>query len=87
MKKKIKLEKFRINSFVTNDSSFDSETVKGGGATDNCQSVGGCNITQGCGSTVGHHTHVAHQCSNAGCYSDYCGTVRTCPGHCGSVPL
>ena len=39
------------------------------------------------GGSVGHHTHVNHQCSQAACYSEYCATVRTCPGHCGSVPL
>ena len=85
--KKLKIEQLQVKSFVTNSKDTDFGTIKGGDATDNCQSVDGCNITNTCGSTIGYHTHVAHQCSQAACYTEYCATVRTCPGHCGSVPL
>ncbi len=85
--KKLKIEQLQVKSFVTNNDDTNFLTIKGGGATDNCASVTGCQITNTCGSTVGNHTHQNHQCSEAGCYTDYCATVRTCPGHCGSVPL
>ena len=83
-KQKLNLGDLKVRSFVTDIAKASVKTVKGGGATDNCQSHGGCGMTNNCVTMNGYgdcqyHTAQAHNCSLDVCYSNYCNSTE-CDG-------
>ncbi len=79
--KKLNLNELKVKSFVTDFDSADSNTIKGGGFSDNCQSDGGCMLSFNCETINGFgdcNFHTAHNCSVDVCYSNYCNS-----GECG----
>jgi len=88
MKKlKLTIKSLEVKSLVTNIDSQNSETIQGGGTgrlsnklcpTQNCPDPTFNCDTQG-GSGCQNHTALHHNCSEAICYSNFCGSTGCGP--------